>query len=126
MYSAGFEFNKDRATTKVALPSEKSLTYSYDSIERVKSKTLNLDNSKTFNIQYGYKAGYTGSTTSMVSSVKNGSSEIKYTYDAIGNPLTYDGYTFKWEGGRTLSSIAGNSKNISYKYNSDGIRTEKQ
>ncbi|WP_346938613.1 RHS repeat-associated core domain-containing protein [uncultured Clostridium sp.] len=47
------------------------------------------------------------------------------TYDAIGNPLTYDGYTFKWEGGRTLTSITGNSKNISYNYNSDGIRTDK-
>ncbi|GAA0776086.1 hypothetical protein GCM10008908_28850 [Clostridium subterminale] len=50
---------------------------------------------------------------------------LAYTYDAIGNPLNYDGYTFKWEGGRTLSSITGNDKNISYKYNSDGIRTEK-
>lgn len=37
----------------------------------------------------------------------------------------YNNYTFKWEGGRTLSSITGNSKNISYKYNSDRIRTEK-
>jgi RHS repeat-associated protein len=47
------------------------------------------------------------------------------TYDAIGNPLTYDGYTFKWGGGRTLTSITGNSKNINYNYNIDGIRTDK-
>jgi len=215
-YSTSFNFDKDGKTTKVALPSGKSLAYSYDTIGRTKSKILNLDNSKTFNTEYEYKAGYAGSTTSMVSSIKNGNSEIKYTYDAlgrietvnngkvikyyydslgqvvredngelnktlaytydqsgnilkvseyalisnatlgaatkavdysygdnnwkdkltsyngkaitydaIGNPLTYDGYTFKWEGGRTLSSITGNSKDISYKYNSDGIRTEK-
>ncbi len=213
-YSTSFNFDKDGKTTKVALPSGKSLAYSYDSIGRTKSKILNLDNSKTFNTEYEYKAGYAGSTTSMVSSIKNGNSEIKYTYDAlgrietvnngqkieyyynelnqlirevnnvlkktivytydaggnilnkvehiqagivagaqrsysyayedpnwkdkltsyggkaitydsIGNPLTYDGYTFKWEGGRTLSSITGNDKNINYKYNSDGIRTEK-
>jgi RHS repeat-associated protein len=216
LYSTSFEFDKDGKTTKVALPSGKSLGYSYDTIGRTKSKTLDLGNSKTFNTQYGYKEGYAGSATSMVSSIKNGSSEIKYTYDnsgrietvdngkvikyyydslgqvvredngelnktivytydqggnilkvteyelattpqlgastkavdysygdstwkdkltsyngkaitydAIGNPLTYDGYTFKWEGGRTLTSITGNSKNISYKYNNDGIRTEK-
>ncbi len=47
------------------------------------------------------------------------------TYDAIGNPLTYDGYTFKWEGGRMLISITGNRKNINYNYNIDGIRTGK-
>ncbi|MGH4120258.1 RHS repeat-associated core domain-containing protein [Clostridium sp.] len=47
------------------------------------------------------------------------------TYDALGNPLTYDGYTYIWEEGRQLKSIIGNGKNISYKYNDAGIRTVK-
>lgn len=47
------------------------------------------------------------------------------TYDVIGNPLTYDGYTYTWEEGRQLKSIAGNNKSISFKYNDSGIRTEK-
>ncbi|MEQ8156978.1 MAG: hypothetical protein ABRQ25_19245, partial [Clostridiaceae bacterium] len=47
------------------------------------------------------------------------------TYDQIGNPLTYDGYTYNWDRGRTLMGITGNGKNISYKYNDSGIRTEK-
>jgi RHS repeat-associated protein len=47
------------------------------------------------------------------------------TYDGIGNPLTYDGYTYTWEEGRQLKSITGNSKSISFKYNDAGIRTEK-
>ena len=47
------------------------------------------------------------------------------TYDEIGNPLTYDGDTYSWEGGRRLKEITGNNKNISYKYNDNGIRTEK-
>ncbi|MCX7903060.1 MAG: RHS repeat-associated core domain-containing protein [Caloramator sp.] len=42
-----------------------------------------------------------------------------------GNPLTYDGYTFTWEEGRQLERIQGNGLNISYKYNDQGIRTEK-
>ncbi|WP_270563050.1 DNRLRE domain-containing protein [Clostridium beijerinckii] len=47
------------------------------------------------------------------------------TYDAIGNPLTYDGYTYSWEWGRRLASMTGNGKTISYKYNDSGIRTQK-
>ncbi len=47
------------------------------------------------------------------------------TYDAIGNPLTYDGYTYSWEEGRKLKSITGNGKSLSFKYNDQGIRTEK-
>jgi RHS repeat-associated protein len=47
------------------------------------------------------------------------------TYDAIGNPLTYDGYNFTWEEGRQLKGISGNSKVINYKYNDSGIRTQK-
>lgn len=47
------------------------------------------------------------------------------TYDAIGNPLTYDGWTFTWEEGRQLASMSKSGTNISYKYNDQGIRTEK-
>ncbi|MBL4932373.1 RHS repeat-associated core domain-containing protein [Clostridium sp. YIM B02565] len=47
------------------------------------------------------------------------------TYDAIGNPLTYDGNTYTWDRGRTLTGITGNGKTISFKYNDSGIRTEK-
>jgi len=47
------------------------------------------------------------------------------TYDAIGNPLSYcDGMNFTWEG-RQLKTAVANGKNISYTYNSDGIRTGK-
>ena len=47
------------------------------------------------------------------------------TYDAIGNPLTYDGYSYSWEWGRQLASMTGNGNTISYKYNDSGIRTQK-
>ncbi|EYE87111.1 hypothetical protein Q428_15270, partial [Fervidicella metallireducens AeB] len=46
-------------------------------------------------------------------------------YDAIGNPLTYNGYTYTWEMGRQLAGISGNGINASFKYNAEGIRTEK-
>ncbi|GFZ34395.1 hypothetical protein CSC2_49210 [Clostridium zeae] len=48
------------------------------------------------------------------------------TYDQIGNPLTYDGNTFRWQAGRQLAGITLNSgRDISFKYNDQGIRTEK-
>ncbi|HAM63657.1 MAG TPA: wall-associated protein [Erysipelotrichaceae bacterium] len=46
------------------------------------------------------------------------------TYDAIGNPLTYDGGTFAWEG-RKLTSFNKTGLAISYTYNENGIRTSK-
>ena len=47
------------------------------------------------------------------------------TYDAIGNPLSYDGWTYAWENGRQLKSLSNGTQNLSFKYNDAGIRTEK-
>ena len=47
------------------------------------------------------------------------------TYDAIGNPLTYDGNTYTWQSGRELASITKGNTTIEYKYNDAGIRTSK-
>ena len=47
------------------------------------------------------------------------------TYDANGNPLTYDGYTYTWQRGTQLANISGNGKNISYIYDSQGNRVQK-
>ena len=46
------------------------------------------------------------------------------TYDTIGNPLTYRGMTFTWSG-RELSGASANGKSYIYKYNADGLRTQK-
>jgi hypothetical protein len=34
-------------------------------------------------------------------------------------------WTFTWEYGRQLPGITGNNKNITFKYNASGIRTQK-
>ena len=47
------------------------------------------------------------------------------TYDQIGNPASYDGYTYTWVNGRQLQSISNGRNTYSYKYNDSGIRTEK-
>ncbi len=47
-----------------------------------------------------------------------------YTYDAVGNPLNYNGYTLEWNG-RQLVSMTNGSTTNSFKYNDEGIRTSK-
>ena len=48
------------------------------------------------------------------------------TYDAIGNPLSYyNGFNFTWQHGRQLASISGDGLTASYKYDAEGIRTQK-
>ena len=101
----------------------KTITYEYDAGGNILSKkeyayttgTLGTAD-KTINYSYG-DANWKDKLTAYDGKA--------ITYDAIGNPLTYDGYTYSWEGGRRLKSITGNNKNISYKYNDNGIRTEK-
>ncbi|ETA81933.1 hypothetical protein T472_0203775 [Youngiibacter fragilis 232.1] len=39
--------------------------------------------------------------------------------------MSYDGWTYTWENGRQLKSLRNASTSLSFKYNSDGIRTEK-
>ncbi len=52
------------------------------------------------------------------------------TYDAIGNPLSYNNgtlytYNFTWENGRRLASATYGSNTITYTYNDEGVRTGK-
>ncbi|SHH68969.1 DNRLRE domain-containing protein [Clostridium intestinale] len=101
----------------------KTILYNYDTGGNITSKreydyTTGTPGTVTNNVAYGY--GDTNWKDKLTS--YNGKN---ITYDAIGNPLTYDGYTYTWERGRTLTKIAGNNKDISYKYDGSGIRTEK-
>ncbi|MGH4120260.1 RHS repeat-associated core domain-containing protein [Clostridium sp.] len=96
----------------------KTVIYSYDVGGNLTSKLeIPYGGASNTTITYSYNAVWKDKLTSY-----NGK---PITYDAIGNPLTYDGYTYTWEEGRQLKTIIGNGKNISYKYNDSGIRTEK-
>ena len=48
------------------------------------------------------------------------------TYDAMGNPLSYrDSIKFTWKNGRQLAKISNGNNTITMKYDSNGIRTQK-
>jgi len=52
-----------------------------------------------------------------------------FTYDDIGNPIfdlnDYHIRHFDWEAGRRLKELSGNGYSIQYKYNHNGLRTQK-
>ncbi|WP_138207209.1 RHS repeat domain-containing protein [Haloimpatiens lingqiaonensis] len=102
----------------------KTITYSYD-------RGGNLTSKKEYNYTTAESLGnctkaYTYNYGDSIRKDKLTNFDGKeITYDNIGNPLTYNGYTFTWERGRMLSSIKGNGKDIKFKYNDQGIRTEK-
>ena len=47
------------------------------------------------------------------------------SYDAIGNPTTYLGWTMSWKNGRELASMSKGSTTWNFTYNADGIRTKR-
>ena len=47
------------------------------------------------------------------------------TYDALGNLTSYNGYTYTWEAGLRLAQITNGENTYNYKYDDNGIRTQK-
>ena len=46
------------------------------------------------------------------------------TYDEMGNPTTYRGYTFGWRG-KQLTSASNGTNTLTFEYNEDGLRQKK-
>ena len=46
-------------------------------------------------------------------------------YDVLGNPLSYDGWTFTWEAGHLLQTMSKESVNVQFIYNQNGLRIQK-
>lgn len=99
----------------------KTVTYTYDGYGNILSKN-----------EYAYTVGELGTATDTVNytydtvwkdKLTSYDSEI-ITYDAIGNPTTYRGATLTWSG-RQLMSYTKGDLNITYKYDANGLRTQK-
>ena len=53
---------------------------------------------------------------------------ISITYDAMGNPLSYNNgssYTFTWKNGRELATLSTGTTSVTYNYNADSVRIKK-
>ena len=47
------------------------------------------------------------------------------SYDGMGNPTSYRGWSFTWKGGRQLASASKGTTSLSFVYNESGLRTRK-
>ena len=99
--------------------------YSYNNGGNITSKrfyalTSDLDKGSLFySISYNYDNSYWKDKLISFSGTS-------ITYDQIGNPLNYrNGMTMTWQNGRELASITKSNTTYSFKYNLDGLRTEK-
>jgi len=99
-------------------------TYSYDAGGNITAKktyaytTDSLDGKKateTINYTYGNSAWKDELTSYKGEAIE---------YDEIGNPELYRGWTMGWEG-RQLKSAGKNGTNLSFTYDSEGVRTSK-
>jgi len=103
------------------LDTNKTILYSYDGYGNILQKK-----------EYAYTTEAVGAVTSTVNYAYDSSWKDKLTsyngqlisYDSIGNPTVYCGATTSWVG-RQLNSYSKGNVSVSYKYNSDGLRTQK-
>lgn len=101
---------------------EKAWKYTYDLGGNILTKTeYDYDGANTSNpvtVTYTY-----GDSTWGDLLTSYGGQSI--TYDGIGNPTSYRGWTMAWEGGRQLNSMSKSGTSLSFKYNESGLRTKK-
>lgn len=84
--------------------------------------------------EYPYSSGTLGSAINTVSFAYEDSNWkdklTKYAgktidYDANGNPVSYDGWTFVWKAGHMLAGMVSDSMNVQYIYDHNGMRVRK-
>ncbi|HEY9573994.1 MAG TPA: RICIN domain-containing protein, partial [Lachnospiraceae bacterium] len=102
-----------------------SITYSYDnggnliSVKKYKYEEGEIKEENLIKEDiYGYQVS--GWKDQMISF--NGE---KFTYDALGNPISYFGKKLTWSRGRELSKIEAGNQKVQYFYNAQGYRIRK-
>lgn len=105
----------------------RTYVYSYDDAGNIvykKTYALTAAGATPSTLYSTYSYGYTDSWGDLLTSYRG----VSFTYDEIGNPLTYyngSSYTFTWENGRRLKTASVGSNTLTFTYNHDGIRTSK-
>ena len=74
-----------------------------------------------------YTYAYDATWQDKLASYKIGTAAaLPITYDVIGNPLNYDGWTYTWEKGRQLKQMASSEKTVEFAYDANGLRVQKK
>ena len=116
----------NQLSTSADKNADEFVEYTYDTkgnITQKKKYSLNTDLTRgTLQDTKNYTYGDTNWGDKLTS--YNGTA---IAYDNVGNPTSYrDGMTMSWMVGRSLSQVTKSNKTYSFKYNADGLRTEKK
>lgn len=115
--------SKNQLTRHDSVTQGKSFKYYYDAAGNITSKkeyaytTGDLDETTATTVNYTYGDASWGDLLTAY----NGEA---ISYDTIGNPTSYLGWSFDWTG-RRLTGATKDSQTLSFTYNSNGIRTSK-
>lgn len=119
-----YEYDSHGQLIRVNNPfAQMTSVYAYDRGGNILSRT-----------EYAYTTGIPSTPTRVVTYAYGDSNwkdkltsynGIEITYDAIGNPTNYAGWTFSWRAGKLLDSMVNDTTNIQFVYDHNNIRTRK-
>ncbi len=141
----GYTYDNNGNISTVTKNGSTNITYTYDSLNRlVREDNKDINATVVYNYDdrgnilsqayYDYTTGTVGTPYYTVNYTYNSTWKDKLisfdgesiTYDSIGNPTSYRGATLTWEKGRQLKSYTKSAQTISFKYDVEGLRTEKK
>ena len=107
--------------SQTALPTGKTVTYSYDPLARLSGSGID----GVLSSSYTYESPGEGKTTPLVSSVTTNGKETEYTYDAFGNILTIteDGvlqHSYTYDARNQLVGETSGTDSYVYSYDAGG------
>ena len=144
--TANFNYTYDANGNILSVSGAQTVTYEYDDLGQLvweknatagKAWNYTYDNGGNIlsRTEYACSSSGTVSGSGTTTSYTYGDAEWgdlltaydgeEITYDGIGNPLSYRGWTMNWQGGRQLSSMTKGSDTLSFAYNESGLRTSK-
>ena len=144
--TANFNYTYDASGNITSISGAQTVTYEYDDLGQLvweknatagKAWNYTYDNGGNIlsRTEYACSGNGTVSGSGTTTSYTYGDAEWgdlltayngeEITYDGIGNPLSYRGWTISWQSGRQLSSMTKGSDTLSFAYNESGLRTSK-
>ena len=144
--TANFNYTYDASGNITSISGAQAVTYEYDDLGQLvweknatagKAWNYTYDNGGNIlsRTEYACSGNGTVSGSGTTTSYTYGDAEWgdlltayngeEITYDGIGNPLSYRGWTMNWQGGRQLASMTKGSDTLSFAYNESGLRTSK-
>lgn len=144
--TANFNYTYDANGNILSVSGDQTVTYEYDDLGQLvweknatagKAWNYTYDNGGNIfsRTEYACSGSGTVSGSGTTTSYTYGDAEWgdlltayngeAISYDGIGNPLSYRGWTMSWQGGRQLAGMTKGSDTLSFAYNESGLRTSK-